>query len=1254
MGPFRANLDGQPVSSFASDKVRALLAYLAVEDQRPHSREGLTALFWPEFDPQHARANFRNSLSNLKSVIKDYDNAHPRIIADRETVQLNTKSDYFLDVNEFCDLVQLIQLADKAQSAIPTDLVEFRDTTTGLLRINELYQGEFLEGFSLPDCSEFDEWLSIRRERLKRQVIRALYSLVNASAIHGDYASALHFAQRQVELEPWLEEAHQQIMLISALDGRRSEALDQFSICKKLLKENLAVEPGDETIRLYEYIRDRKFPARNTPPGFLLLQSTDTVVEKRFFARKDGLDRLDHALDLALTGKGQVRFISGNPGQGKTALALEFIRRAMSRHKRLAVVQGICHSIFGLGDAFKPFRDVMGMLAGDVEDAWLAGAVTTDQARRCWLLTPLTAQALVEKGPALIDTLVSGSGIKERLFQSSSLAGTWFDRLQPSGTQQSQPQVDQQSEFFSQYINVLRQVARDFPLVIFLDDLQWADASSLSLLFLLAREIGNSPILLIGAFRPDDAPGEARTTSPQLTKIVNELQILFNNLVIDMDALEESSLIDEYLDSEPNHFDKGFREALFACTRGHPLLMIELVQAMRDRLEIVKDSNGGWVASPILQWDHLSPRIEAIIKEQVTKLPVELQNLLETASVEGERFSLETLAELLASSPHQVNLLLRQEMKRPYTLIQPDTGVKTGEQSLTSFRFRHHLFQQYFYQKLDRATLAYLHRRCAGVLEKHAHDCGDEITLKLAYHYQEAGLFDKAAHCYFKVGNNAAMLAANASALDNYQNTLRLISNEDILSRYTILLKIQRLHARTGQRQANEFALRELADLADQLGPVYQMQVKLRRAESALAGFDHQTVYDNASAVVQWAENLEKAPEKTTHSSGRRVNAPSNNPDFQEIPNPKRLEAKGLYLLGCYHQGIFFTDSFTSQSRTRLAQPCLERALEIATSGGFPDLELEIMRLLVFIYLGENVEKAIQIGRQALELAHLLGDRYHEGRILNVLGDALVADFQYMEAFNCFRRGRERCRQTSNPYDESWAIHRLTQFYQLVGRLDLILEDLLKLQDDAVALGHIYLHSWSNFVIAYHYYLVDDFQTALSYAEKCLDLINEYRMVGQPLETTLGMNAGIQEKLSNFKRAKELYQETETMTRNGCNLGFLHIPLAGLARLAFQEADLEKATSLVDEFLPLLKDRRLYEDGKVMDSYAIAYQILSACGNPRAIPVLKEAVEKIHSTAKQIADEEWQKMFFERNRYNAWILLEWSKVNEEQGIKGTE
>lgn len=248
LGSFQVYLNGQPVTDFRSNKVRALLAYLAIEADRPHQRARLAGLFWPEWPEVTALTYLRHALNNLHTLLDDRHTAIPFVQSTRNTLQFNQQSEHWVDVAHF--LQQSPVHASKDAQALQPAVVE------QLRQAIALYSGPLLPGFFLDGCAEFEEWLLLTRERLHRQGLTILQHLVDYYEGCQDYEQAQQLAWRRVELEPTLEEAHRQVMRYLALTGQRSAALAHYEQCRQVLAKELGVEPATATKLLYQQIHD--------------------------------------------------------------------------------------------------------------------------------------------------------------------------------------------------------------------------------------------------------------------------------------------------------------------------------------------------------------------------------------------------------------------------------------------------------------------------------------------------------------------------------------------------------------------------------------------------------------------------------------------------------------------------------------------------------------------------------------------------------------------------------------------------------------------------------------------------------------------------------------------------------------------------------------------------------------------------------------------------------------------------------------
>jgi predicted ATPase/DNA-binding SARP family transcriptional activator len=315
LGGLRLTRDGAPMTGLAYAKSRALLAYLAVTGQ-PHSREALATLLWSDLPGDAARQNLREVLSNLRRVAGRY------LLITRETVAFDRTAPTWLDVDAFhaaLDRPGATRLVERLRAAV------------------DLYHGDLLAGFAVHDAPAFDEWLAAQRERLRQLALHALHELAVFHTERSDHAAGIAYITRLLALDPWREDAHRQLMLLLAGSGQRDAALAQYARCRRVLTEELGVDPDPETTSLAERIRTGEIVARHSPVGIGAGEGNGAGVVVKAAVLPDprpSLPRpptplLGRDAELAaiarLLSRPAVRLVTivGPPGVGKTRLALE-------------------------------------------------------------------------------------------------------------------------------------------------------------------------------------------------------------------------------------------------------------------------------------------------------------------------------------------------------------------------------------------------------------------------------------------------------------------------------------------------------------------------------------------------------------------------------------------------------------------------------------------------------------------------------------------------------------------------------------------------------------------------------------------------------------------------------------------------------------------------------------------------------------------------------------------------------------------
>lgn len=323
-----------------SDKARALLAYLAVEAGQAHRREKLAGMLWPGFTETSARANLRRALADLRQAIGDHQAAPPFLLVGQDTLQFNAVSDASVDVITF------LQLTSPPPPAPPTTLPIYPSTTPQstlppLERAVALYRAPFLDGFSIPDSPEFDEWTLLTREQLNRLMLKTLRRLADAYRAQGEPERALPHAWRQVDMDPWQESAHQQVMQLLTLSGQRAAALAQYESCRRLLAAELGIEPCEQTRQLAALIRNEVWPPATTVPPELLtlhprpvglcpyrgLASFRQQDARFFYGREAFVDQLASAVERRIPAVAVV----GPSGSGKSSVVFAGLLARLSQ-----------------------------------------------------------------------------------------------------------------------------------------------------------------------------------------------------------------------------------------------------------------------------------------------------------------------------------------------------------------------------------------------------------------------------------------------------------------------------------------------------------------------------------------------------------------------------------------------------------------------------------------------------------------------------------------------------------------------------------------------------------------------------------------------------------------------------------------------------------------------------------------------------------------------------------------------------------
>ncbi|MBN8656384.1 MAG: tetratricopeptide repeat protein [Anaerolineae bacterium] len=311
LGSFQAKLGEDPIHEFESIKVRALLAYLMLESERPHSRDHLASLFWGNNDEAKSAKNMRQALSNLRKSIQDTNPQTPYLIISPDSVQANRKnSNVWLDTQAFEELISA------CEKHLHRDIKTCTTCNHHMEKAMELYRGTFLEGFVIKDSEYFQGWHTSRREYFHQKALTTLEHLVEYHQQRREYQKAIVYARRLVSMDEWREESHVLLMRLLSRDSQRSAAIKQYQKCRSILEKEFGAPPQPETEQLYQQILTNSASGaeQGVPPNNLPVFGTTFVGRQK---------EIQQTIEYLQTKNRRLVTIVGPGGVGKTRLALQ-------------------------------------------------------------------------------------------------------------------------------------------------------------------------------------------------------------------------------------------------------------------------------------------------------------------------------------------------------------------------------------------------------------------------------------------------------------------------------------------------------------------------------------------------------------------------------------------------------------------------------------------------------------------------------------------------------------------------------------------------------------------------------------------------------------------------------------------------------------------------------------------------------------------------------------------------------------------
>lgn len=392
----------QPIGHFRSAKSLALLAYLVIEQPAMHSRASLIALLWPELPEAKARQNLSQTLTRLRDALGVV--ADELLGSNRQAVWVAETAVFNLDYTTFHQLLAEVKQHPHQETATcPTCQAKLAQAVA-------LVRGPLLDGLEVDESYPFEDWLLLARERLHESLLEALAELAEGALAHQAYELAMGYARRQIALEAWREGAHRQLIQALALSGQRNAALMQYETCRRLLAEELGVEPTQRTQQLATAVREGTLTA-NTPRPATPIPSNLPHPLTPFIGRETELADL---LAYFLQDEARLVTLTGPGGMGKTRLAQELGRQILANPPQDWRLEGVWFiSLVGLStteDVPVAVANALGLVLPRQQN--VAAAVIQQLHSRHLLLILDNAETVLESKTWLMALLQAAGGVR--------------------------------------------------------------------------------------------------------------------------------------------------------------------------------------------------------------------------------------------------------------------------------------------------------------------------------------------------------------------------------------------------------------------------------------------------------------------------------------------------------------------------------------------------------------------------------------------------------------------------------------------------------------------------------------------------------------------------------------------------------------------------------------------------------------------------------------------------------------------------
>ncbi len=512
--------------------------------------------------------------------------------------------------------------------------------------------------------------------------------------------------------------------------------------------------------------------------------------EAKFVNREYELKHLKYALEQTQTGFGSILFITGEAGIGKTRLVEEFAKKRISKY--FEFLEGRCIYRDGT-DPYLPFIE---MFKGYLNaHPYLATSILASINSPAGVIFDIYP---TEKSRYTPDSGTSGSDdsnnkedtnqeLTNEIHESEDIAQdlSTAEPAQAASTIEGSKSIPKQTEvsgyqllegkhrMFETISKIIIDISKKKPLVLFLDDLQWADVASLHLLHYLARAITHQPILIIGAYRPEDLDFYQGIVHP-LEELITRLgaENLYSTIEIHrLNHAEIPLMVSNLLGVE--NIPNDFTDLIYNETEGNPYFIKEVLRSLIEEGALsVKDDKLQLNISP--EEIVIPTSIKELINLRLQRLEDEYIDVMEYAAVIGNEFDLELL-ENITEIPETKLIKILSKLTESKFIIDIQ-GSKT-----LGWKFTHNKTHEVIYNQINENKKKLIHLKIAKFIEDSQIDNIDDVVYDLAHHFYNGYDFDRALLYSIEGGEKAIKSYANKEALNLYNislNSLRRLDEE--------------------------------------------------------------------------------------------------------------------------------------------------------------------------------------------------------------------------------------------------------------------------------------------------------------------------------------------------------------------------------------------------------------------------------------------------------------------------------------------